>query len=94
VLTSAALTAHDGLIGVEHLGLLTSSAARSSATGSSATGTGPGIGWDGASTLAEIEALIVRDAWERLGRNKSKTARALDMDRNTLAAKLHSTEGR
>ncbi len=88
VLTSAALTAQDGLIGVEHLGLPASTARPS------ATGTGPAIGWDGASTLAEIEALIVRDAWERLGRNKSKTARALDMDRNTLAAKLHSTEGR
>ena len=32
----------------------------------------------------------MRDAWERLGKNKSKTARALDMDRNTLAAKLQS----
>ncbi|MBT9554655.1 MAG: sigma 54-interacting transcriptional regulator [Myxococcales bacterium] len=86
VLTSAALTAQDGLIGVEHLGIAT--------TAPSGPAGGAVIGWDGASTLAQLEAQIVRDAWERLGRNKSKTARALDMDRNTLAAKLQSTEER
>jgi transcriptional regulator with PAS, ATPase and Fis domain len=86
VLTSAALTAQDGLIGVEHLGI--AAAAPTSPSG------GTVIGWDGTSTLQQIEARIVRDAWERLGRNKSKTARALDMDRNTLAAKLQSIEER
>jgi DNA-binding NtrC family response regulator/tetratricopeptide (TPR) repeat protein len=45
-------------------------------------------GWDGVSTLEEMESLLIRDAFERLGRNKSQTAKALAIDRNTLYAKL------
>ena len=44
--------------------------------------------WDGVSTLDAISRAVVRDAWERLGRNKSKAAAALGIDRNTLYAKL------
>ncbi len=48
--------------------------------------------WDGLSTLAEIEVEVIRDALERLGGNKSRAARALGIDRNTLRTRLERAD--
>ncbi len=44
--------------------------------------------WDGQSNLDDIQARIIVDALTRLGGNKTKTAAALGIDRNTLRARL------
>ena len=77
VITAAALLSESPRIQLEDLPPLHSSSAPASV-----------YAWDGRSTLETIQVRVIRDALEQMGGNKSRTARALGVDRNTLRAKL------
>jgi transcriptional regulator with GAF, ATPase, and Fis domain len=87
VLTSVALLSQGPVVGLADL------AFRPELTGGVAGGPGR-TGWDGRSTLADIERAVAAEALTHFDGNKSKAARALGVNRNTLYAKLgHPVSG-
>ena len=63
----------------------------STTTSETAHGPSGGIRWDGVSTFDEAVRQLATSCWEQVGKNQSKAADALGIDRNTLRARLGYT---